>query len=230
MERLILFDIDGTILTSNGVAARAFRAALEGVFGTSGPRNGYSFAGKTDPQIARDLLTAAGLEESRIQEGLATAWDVYVKELERDCRGDRIDVFPGVKRLLDRLEAAPDVAVLGLLTGNVRDGARIKLEAAGIDFSRFQVGAFGSDHADRSQLPAIAVQRAEERHGHRFTGKSVVIIGDTPLDVACGAHLGVRTIAVATGTYSRSELMACGPDYVFDSLEDTEAVWQAIFD
>jgi phosphoglycolate phosphatase len=229
MQRLILFDIDGTLLTSNGVAARAFRAALEEVFGTSGPRGGYSFAGKTDPQIARDLLRAAGIDEPRVQQGLEAAWELYLEALARDCRSECVQVYPGVHRLLDRLEEAPERALLGLLTGNMREGARIKLQAGGIDFGRFRVGAFGSDHAERRELPAIAIRRAEELLGHRFTGKSVVIIGDTPLDIACGEHLGVRTIAVATGTYSEEELERCGPDYLFASLEDTEAVWKAIF-
>lgn len=230
MQRLVLFDIDGTLLTSNGVAARAFRAALEEVFGTSGPRTGYSFAGRTDPQIARDLLRAAGMEEPRIEEGLEATWERYLEALARDCVSECVDVCPGVHPLLERLEARPEVALLGLLTGNLRDGARIKLEAGGIDFDRFRVGAFGSDHGDRRELPAIAVERAERLLGHRFSGKEVVIIGDTPLDVACGEHLGVRTIAVATGTYSREELAACGPDHLFASLEDTDAVWSAIFD
>ena len=228
MRRLILFDIDGTLLTTDGAAARAFRATLVEVFGTSGPPNGYSFAGKTDPQIARDLLRLARLDEEVIDAGLDRVWQRYADVLEREIQGVDPIVFPGVRELVHRLDAEPD-AILGLLTGNVRDGARIKLRAAGLDFDRFVVGAFGSDHAARTELPAVAVQRAADRYARRFEGKSVVIIGDTPADVACGEHLGVRTIAVATGSYSEAELRACGPDYVFPSLADTEAVWNAIF-
>ena len=229
MRRLILFDIDGTLLTTDGVAGRAFRAALERVFGTSGPTRGYSFAGKTDPQIARDLLLAGGVEEPSIDAGLAAVWEHYTPTLEREIAAANTHVFPGVRELVQRLHHDPD-AILGLLTGNLREGARIKLTAAGLDFDWFTVGAFGSDHARRPELPAIAIARAEEQFGRRFEGKSVVIIGDTPLDVACGEHLGVRTIAVATGNYSEDELRACGPDYLFTSLEDTDAVWRAIFD
>jgi phosphoglycolate phosphatase len=229
MLRLILFDIDGTLLTSGGAAPRAFRAALEAVFGTSGPPAGYSFAGKTDPQIARDLLLAGGLEEGRIVEGLEEVWRHYTRGLEQEFRTATATLLPGVRPLLDRLEEARERGVLGLLTGNLREGARMKLEAAGLEFQRFRVGAFGSDHADRHELPALAVDRAERLVGRRFAGKEVVIIGDTPLDIACGEHLGVRTIAVATGTYAADDLSACGPDHLFDSLEDTDAVLDAIF-
>jgi phosphoglycolate phosphatase len=229
MQRLVLLDIDGTLLSSNGAAPRAFRAALEEVFGTSGPLRGYSFAGRTDPQIARDLLRMAGVEEEHIRQGLPEVWRRYLAGLERALEGQEITVLPGAPALVQRLDAEPDV-VLGLLTGNLRDGAHLKLAAAGIDFERFPVGAFGSDHGNRRELPAIAVRRAERRFGHRFTGKEVVIIGDTPLDVACGAHLGVRTIAVATGSYGVHELQQCGADHVFPSLADTEAVLRAILD
>lgn len=229
MQRLILLDIDGTILSSNGAAAPPFRRALEGVFGTSGPLSGYSFAGKTDPQIARDLLRLASVDDALVSAGLERVWPLYLDGLARELGRGRVTVFPGVMELIDRAEADPSV-VLGLLTGNIVEGARAKLAAAGLDLARFQVGAFGSDHAERTALPALAVERAEQRFGHRFTGKSVVIIGDTPLDIACGEHLGVRTIAVATGSYTADELAACGPDHVFDSLEDTGAVWRAIFD
>src|SRR5690606_8407150 len=183
----------------------------------------------TDPQIAHDLLRAAGVDEDRILEGLEGVWEHYLAAFARDCRRECVEVFPGVHPLLDRLEAEPERAVLGLLTGNVREGARLKLEAAGIGFGRFRVGAFGSDHAERTELPALAVHRAEALLGRRFSGKEIVIIGDTPLDIACGAHLGVRTIAVATGTYTEAELAACGPDHLFPSLADTAAVWRAIF-
>ena len=229
MTRLVLFDIDGTILTSNGAASRAFRSALEEVFGTSGPQQGYSFAGRTDPQIAHDLLAMAGIDEATIQAGLPRALDLYLEGLAAEFKSVTATVYPGVVEVLERLHTVDD-AIIGLLTGNIAGGARLKLEAAAIDFDRFRVGAYGSDHRERSALPAIAVDRAEASFGHRFEGKSVVIIGDTPADISCGEQLGVRSIAVATGTYSAEELEPCGPDHLFDDLTDTEAVWQAIFD
>lgn len=229
MQRLVLLDIDGTILSSNGVAARPFRRALEAVFGTPGPLRGYSFAGKTDPQIARDLLRLANVPEHEVAEGMERIWPLYLDGLRGALKAARVTLFPGVAQLVNRLDAEPS-AVLGLLTGNVAEGARLKLTAAGLDFNVFQVGAFGSDHPDRTELPAIAVARAERQFGHTFQGKAVVIVGDTPLDISCGEHLGVRTVAVATGSYSMDDLAACGPDHVFDSLEDTDAVWAAIFD
>ena len=228
MTHLVLFDIDGTILSADGAASRAFRQALTEVYGTSGPRNGYSFAGRTDPQIARDLLTMAGLESDRIEAGFSAAWSRYLELLEVELGRTTVTLFPGVARLIDEVESA-EAGVLGLLTGNIAEGARRKLGAVGIDRDRFVVGAFGSDHHDRRELPAIAVDRAEQTTGRRFEGKSVVIIGDTPYDIACGEHLGVRTIAVATGSFSGDELAACGPDHLFADLSDTDAVRDAIF-
>lgn len=228
MDRLILFDIDGTLLTSGGAAGPPFRRALESVFGTSGPAEGYSFAGRTDPQIARELLELAGVPADETEARLEQVWELYLQDLPQALATAQITVLPGVPELLDGLEVDP-TGILGLLTGNVREGARLKLEAAGIGFDRFAVGAFGSDHGHRPELPAVAIRRAEERFGHRFSGKSVVIIGDTPHDIACGEHLGVRTIAVATGSYDAESLHACRPDYLFDSLADTDAVLRAIF-
>ena len=227
MNRLVLFDIDGTLLSAAGAAAPPFRQALEAVFGTAGPLEGYSFAGRTDPEIATDLLTSAGLAAQEIEAGLERVWALYLQGLEASLRTATVRVLPGIPRLLDTLHAHPAV-VLGLLTGNLREGARLKIDAAGLGFDRFLVGAFGSDHAERPALPAIAVQRAEALLGRRFHGQEVVIIGDTPRDVACGAHLGVRTIAVATGSYGREELAECGPDVVFETLERTEEVVEEI--
>lgn len=229
MQRLILFDIDGTLLSSDGAAPRAFRRALEAVFGTSGPGRGYSFAGKTDPQIARDLLRAAGIDEATIDAGLPEAWALYVAGLEQEIQRVTTVVYPGVHPLLERIDGAREDAMLGLLTGNLEGGARVKLASAGIRWERFRVGAYGSDHADRAELPEIAVRRAEQVVGRRFAGKEIVVIGDTPYDISCGEQLGVRTIAVATGSYSEEELAACEPDHLFASLADTEAVWRAIF-
>lgn len=228
MRRLVLFDIDGTLLSSGGAGKRAFADALVEVFGTAGPVDAYSMAGRTDPQIARELLTAAGVEASRIEAALDGLWRVYVRNLEREIAGTEVHTFPGVHALVERVEAAGNGVLPGLLTGNVAEGARLKLERAGIGFARFRVGAFGSDHADRPELPAVAVARAEALTGHRYRGKEIVVVGDTPLDVACGRHLGVRTIAVATGGHPREELAACDPDHLFDDLADTARVWEAI--
>lgn len=225
MQRLILFDIDGTLLSAGGAGARALRAALMDVFGTEGKTEGVSFAGKTDPQIVRELLAKDPFEPA---EQMPVLWDNYLARLGDELSRARLRVLPGVPELLARVEAASANTVLGLLTGNLREGARLKLEAAGIGFDRFAIGAYGCDHGDRAELPAFAVRRAEEQMGRRFHGKEIVIIGDTPHDIACGEALAVRTIAVATGSYSEEQLAACGPDFVFASLGDTDAVWAAI--
>lgn len=228
MQRLVLFDIDGTLLRAGGAGKRAFHEALVEVFGTTGPIAGYSFAGRTDPQITRELLRGAELPDDAIDAGLPALWASYLGRLERELEAQPAARLPGVEPLLKRIEEAGDPLLLGLLTGNVAGGARLKLESAGIGFDRFRVGAFGSDHADRPSLPAIAVERAEALVGRRYAGKEIVIIGDTPLDIACGVHLGVRTIATATGTHGMEELAGHDPDHLFEDLSDLEAVWAAI--
>jgi phosphoglycolate phosphatase len=228
MRRLILFDIDGTLLYADGAGKRAVRDALMEVFGTVGPIGGYSFAGRTDPEIVTHLLRAGGIADEEIEAGLPCLWEVYVGKLAREIGSLDVHPLPGVPDLLARVEAAGGEVVLGMLTGNVREGARLKVDAAGLGFGRFRVGAFGSDHARRAELPAIAVERAREATGVTFAGKEIVIVGDTPLDVACGEHLGVRTIATATGHHPVEELAVCDPDHVFADLSDTDAVWEAI--
>jgi phosphoglycolate phosphatase len=228
MRRLILFDIDGTLLMADGAGKRAVRDALMEVFGTTGPIGGYGFAGRTDPEIVRHLMREAGLDDAAIDAGLPRLWALYVEKLAREIRGAEVRALPGVPELLDRVEAEGGEVALGLLTGNVREGARIKVEAAGIAWERFLVGAFGSDHWHRPELPAVAARRARERLGVHYRGKEIVIVGDTPFDIACGEALGVRTVATATGGYGMDELAACAPDHLFPDLSDTEAVWEAI--
>lgn len=227
-RRLVLFDVDGTLLDAGGAGRRAVFRALEAVFGTTGPRGGVSFAGRTDPQIARERLAAAGWSRDAVDARLDALWTVYLEELRRELAAAPPRVLPGVPALLERVGAAGGATVPGLLTGNVRDGARLKLEAAGIAWERFVVGAFGSDHAARPALPEVAVRRARERTGIEFAGAEVVVIGDTPLDVRCGDRLGTRTVAVATGGASAEALTAERPDHLFADLTDTEAVWRAI--
>jgi phosphoglycolate phosphatase-like HAD superfamily hydrolase len=227
--KLVLFDIDGTVLLSDGAGKRAVHRALAEVYGSPGPSD-HRFDGKTDGQIVRELLRREGYAEDHIDGHMPRAINRYVELLheELDAPGHLARALPGVKELLDALGERDD-AILGLLTGNVIDGARAKLSAVGIDPDRFEVGAFGSDHEIRSELPSIARDRLRDSHGHEMRGEDIVIIGDTPSDVQCGRSLGVRAIGVATGRYSVAELLESGAYAAFEDLSDTESVLAAIF-
>jgi phosphoglycolate phosphatase len=228
-RKLVLFDIDGTLLLSAGAGRRSLLAAMAGTVEDPGRLGAIRFDGKTDPQIVIELLTAAGHPRARESELVAEVLARYVTCLEQDLavHGHRSRVMPGIPDLLDALEADPAV-LLGLLTGNVAPGARLKLGAAGLDPGRFRIGAFGSDHADRIRLPPIAVARAEPLVGRRLAGSEVVIIGDTPADVQCAGSIGARTIGVATGGFTVAELHAAGADAVFPDFSDTARALEAI--
>lgn len=228
--RLVLFDIDGTLLWSDGAGRRAITRALIEVFGEAGPAD-HRFDGKTDPQIVREMMRLAGRDDADIDERMPPLFDRYVARLEQELRdpAHRAEAMPGVVELLDVLAERPDVA-LGLLTGNLVEGARAKLRAVGIDPELFVVGAFGSDHEDRPELPAIAQRRAREILGLEIPGSRVIVIGDTPADVQCGRGIGARAIGVATGRYSVAELRTHGAAAVFEDLTDTGAVVAAILD
>jgi phosphoglycolate phosphatase-like HAD superfamily hydrolase len=227
--KLVLFDIDGTILWSDGAGRRAMTEALTNVFGGAGPKD-YHYDGKTDPQIVRDLMRASGHTDETIDERLDPLMEHYLGGLERELAGGtRAHVFDGVRELLDALEARSDI-VLGLLTGNLRDGAAIKLRAAGIDLDRFKVCAFGSDHHVRGALPGLAQRRAKEDFGFDIPGDRIYVIGDTPADITCGREIGARAIAVATGRYPPEELARHHPYALFQSLANTQAVMRVIVD
>ncbi len=229
MTKLVLFDIDGTLLDPAGVGRRAMLAAMERVFGTTGPADGYRMAGKVDTQIVTELLRAAGLDDARIRTTLPTYWAHYVAELRRIIGEHPVRVLPGVRALLERLREHPQV-VLGLLTGNIRAAAWIKLAAVSLAEYFDEMGAFGDEAHSRPELPVIAARRAAERFGKEFRGKDIVIVGDTPADIQCGQTVGAKTIAVATGPYSCETLRQHNPDYCFPDLQDTEAVLAAILD
>lgn len=229
MKKLVLFDIDGTLLDSDGAGRRAMIAAFEEVFGTAGPIDEYSMAGKVDSQIVTELMVAAGWPEDEVHARLPEYFAIYAHELERIANEHNVQPLPGAVRLLERLTDHSDV-VIGLLTGNVPAGARGKLRGAGLAQYFDGLGAFGDDALSRPELPAIAVDRAKEVLGQEFRRKDVVIIGDTPNDIACGRSLDVKSIAIATGPYSCEELQKHGPDYCFSDLTDTEAIVEAILD
>lgn len=226
MDKLLLFDIDGTLMWGGGAAKRAFEHALTGVFGTAGPIGTLDFSGKTDPQIARELLRRSGRTDEEIDELLPSLWASYLEGLGPELIATPPTVLPGVRRLLDRLEAASGVA-LGLVTGNIVGGAALKLRSVGLA-GRFAIGGYGSDHELRRHLPGIAIERAVGTWGVDFDGQSVWVIGDTPRDVACGKYHGTRTLAVATGYFDRYQLAATGADFVFDDFADVDAVVEVI--
>jgi phosphoglycolate phosphatase len=230
MKKLVLFDIDGTLLLTAGAGRRAIVAALGEEIGPAPAFGQVRFDGKTDPQIVTEMLDAAGHNGPYSSERITAICRRYVALLARELElpTTRTTVMPGIHQLLDRLEREPDV-VLGLLTGNVAEGASLKLKSAGLDPQRFPVGAYGSDSAHRRELPPIAAQRAAPYFGRTPTGPEVVIIGDTPADIACGECIAARAVAVATGGYTVSDLAACGPHAAFEDLSDTNRVMDAIF-
>ena len=202
MSLLVLFDIDGTLVDTAGAGRAAIGYALERVYGTTGPIDDLPFDGRTDPGIARDLLRSAGLDDRAIDDSLERLWAAYVDRLrvELKAREREVRVAPGIHELLAELGAAG--ATLGLLTGNIVEGAREKLRACGLA-GRFAFGAFGSD--------------AEEPHRSW-------VVGDTPRDIRCARAGGLRALAVATGRYGLDELGRHGPDGAVPTLADTHRV------
>ena len=222
LSRLVLFDIDGTLISTGGRAGRAIVRALEQVFGTSVPVDGYQFSGKTDPLILLELLELAGVERSDAERRLDEVYGCYLQLLPGLLPPESVRVLPGVVETLDALATRSDVAV-GLLTGNIAQGAEIKLRAAGL-WDRFTVGAFGSDDADRDRLVPVARARAAAMFGVAFPGSATVVVGDAPPDVRCARAAGARSVAVASGLIPRGELALLDPDVVLNSLADPGAV------
>ncbi len=228
-KRLVLFDIDGTLVRTKGVARAIIPALLREIYNVELDVSAADFAGKTDPQILGELLALAGYQANGHAAELADRFFArYVERMRPALTAERITVLPGVRPLLDRLAAAPDTT-LALLTGNLADCARFKLEPVGLA-EYFAFGAYGSDAPARRDLPAIALDRAEHHTGHRHVGPEVVIIGDTIHDVSCGRHLGVRSVAVATGGTSLDALRESDPTHLFADLTDTDRVARAILD
>jgi phosphoglycolate phosphatase len=228
LNRLVLFDIDGTLLSASGVSGRTLGEALREVFGETGPIAQYDFSGRTDPQIVRDLLEAAGRDPDEVRALRPRALERYAELLRERLRPEHVTAKPGVVELVEALASRPGVS-LGLLTGNLEPCARLKLEPLGVN-PRFPFGAYGSDHEDRNCLAAVAVDRAHAHTGRRFEGREVVVIGDSVHDVLCSRPVGARSLAVATGRTSRERLAAEGPDLLLDDLADTAAVVRAILE
>lgn len=214
--RLILFDIDGTLLRCGKQVARHFLSALEDVFGGYHLPEDFSFAGKTDPMIATELVRGLGLDEGAIHERLDEARDLYVERVTGGLDPERMRLLPGVTELLDGLSLREEL-LLGLLTGNWQGGARAKLAPFELE-GYFRFGAFGDDARDRRGLVPVALERAAEHGRRKYGADEVLIVGDTVLDVDCAHHAGVRCLAVASGYTEAEDLRDAGADWIFDDL------------
>jgi phosphoglycolate phosphatase len=227
VRRLVLFDVDGTLVDAGGAGRAALRRAMVHVFGEAGPIDSYDFHGRTDPSIVRGLLRALGRDDPWIDARLAEVWPPYLESLDEElaARDGRARTYPGVQELLGRLGGATGVT-LGLVTGNLEQGALRKLAAAGVRTS-FSVGGFGSDSEHRDDLPPVALSRAAER-GLSFDPEEVWVVGDTPEDIRCGRASGLRTLAVATGRHPADVLREHGADVVLADFSDAASVAAAL--
>ena len=216
--KFVLFDIDGTLLDSGGAGIRSLNLAFEEMFSIRSAFNTMSVAGKTDLQIIREGLKMHGVQslDGTIPEFL----DAYIRHLKKQVHAGKGHIKIGIPEALDMLKSRDD-CVLGLLTGNIQEGAMIKLEAFHLD-SYFSTGAFGSDAEDRNELLPIAVDNLFKKNSLVIPYGDCVVIGDTPRDVYCSKPYGAFALAVATGPYSCRELYESGADAVFENLSDTQ--------
>lgn len=225
-KKLILFDIDGTLLRVRGISRQSLIDALRDVFGTEGTAATHNFAGKLDSVIIKEVMRAAGLSDTDIHNGFEEAKRLYIRNFKQHAQREHIEVMAGIYELVEKL-ANDERVVLSLLTGNFEESGRHKLALPELN-RYFAFGAFADDAETRNALPAVAVQRAFERTGIRFTGKDVVIIGDTEHDINCAKVLNSKCIAVATGHYTVSQLQSFNPDYTFENFANIDAAFEAI--
>ncbi len=220
MPHLLLFDIDGTLVLTGGAGSRAMARAFRDLFRVDDAFRGIQMPGRMDPDIVADAAARAGLV---IDNGLVTRFRLRYAECLRaamDEPGPRKGVLPGVRRLLAALEPHPD-AFLALLTGNYAEAARTKLEYFDL-WRYFACGAFGGEAPGRADLVPLAVERARACGARPAALDRVVVVGDTPLDVACAHSAGAVAVAVATGFHSVKELAESGAEVVLEDLTDTQ--------
>jgi len=224
LTKVILFDIDGTLVLTGGAGGRAMTRAFEDLFGVADAFHGIPMPGRTDAWILADAATAHGVSAANLSRFADAYLALLAGELERP--GPRKGVMPGVRALLDRLVESGE-PYLALLTGNYKEAARTKLEYFDL-WRYFRCGAFGDDAPDRNGLLPKALAAIRTCGGPDALPSETVVVGDTPLDVACAAASGARSIAVATGGYDVDALRAAGADVVFEDLSGTEAVLDAL--
>jgi phosphoglycolate phosphatase-like HAD superfamily hydrolase len=222
-KKLILFDIDGTLITSGGAGERALRLGFRDRFGIDDDLQTVEIAGRTDSGIARQMLRAHQLEAT--PENIAAFFDGYLTHLADQLPRSPGRLLPGILPLLEALKPRPDI-MLALLTGNLARGAELKLTHYGV-WQYFEFGAYADDHHDRNELGAVARSRARSQYGLEFPPERIFVLGDTPHDIACARAFGAKAVAIATGKFSREELAAFAPEFLFEDLSDLDAVLAA---
>ncbi|MCS7091561.1 MAG: HAD family hydrolase [Verrucomicrobiota bacterium] len=215
MVRLILFDIDGTLIRTAGAGVGAFIQALADEFGIRDGMDRLRFAGRTDTSLVREILHAHSIHATT--EHLQRFFDRYVFLLEERLQRLGGEILPGVLSFLDGLQQLRPVPVVGLLTGNIRLGAEIKLRHFGL-WDRFQIGAFADDAEDRAVIAALARRRGERRLGHPLHDNEILVVGDTPHDIECARAIGARILAVATGEFGLDDLRLHRPCWLVQNL------------
>lgn len=217
MTRLVLFDIDGTLLISRGIGREAKRQAMQECFGMTGDLDNHVFGGKTDWRIVAELLAPHGLSADDVGRAMPAYEAVMARRMRAIMDGYRADPIAHAMELVSALRQH-DNALIGLVTGNTSKTAAIKLEMAGFDPAWFPVGAFGNESAARQDLTRLALARAREHTGLPIDGADVVVIGDTPDDIRAARAINAIAVAVCTGYASRDKLIGSDPDYLLADL------------
>jgi phosphoglycolate phosphatase len=220
---LTLFDIDGTLVRGARCHYQAFVQAVDKFYQIQEDISGINYAGKTDPQILREVLELGGIGENAIQKDFQACLEYMTTYYREHVHQENIIVLAGVEELLSQLQK--EDVLLGLTTGNLEPIAHAKLGRAGLD-SYFSFGGFGSDSEERPGLVKKALERARDLH--HYQGNRIFVIGDTPRDVAAAKPFQLYTVAVATGSYSSQELAQCGADHVLEDLKDVDRVLEII--
>jgi phosphoglycolate phosphatase-like HAD superfamily hydrolase len=218
--RLVLFDIDGTLIRTGGAGVEAFARAFAEVFGVRGGVERIRFAGRTDVSLVREMMRLSGVPETAPNfDRFFEAYVTHLRELMRGCRGE---VCPGVVEFIAQLRALTPPPLIGLLTGNIRAGAEIKLRHFQL-WDLFHVGAFADDHEDRNQIAVVARERGSRALREPLRGEQILVVGDTVHDIRCARAIGARVLAVATGGDSMAELQRHQPDWLVRDLREVSA-------